>query len=205
MRLYHDVVFPRLLDFTLSRRRIMRDRRETLSDAEGDVLEIGFGTGLNLACFPDAVESLTIIDPAPMMKRTVAKRIAAARMPVEKAYLDAEHLPFHSDRFDCVVSTWTLCTIPDAAAALREVHRVLKPGGRFLFLEHVRSEDERVAARQDRWNRFQQIVGCGCNLNRPIEQMISAAGLSFTSRQRFLMRKSPRVVAEHVRGAAIAD
>lgn len=205
MGIYSDVLFPRALDMVLGQKRQMRERRETLSGAAGEVLEIGFGTGLNLSCFPEGVERLTVIDPSPMMKRKVQARIEAARMPVEKAYLTAESLPFDTDQFDCVVSTWTLCTIPDADRALGEVKRVLKPGGKFLFLEHTRSVDEDVARRQDRWNWFQRIWACGCNLNRPIHEMIERAGFEVSACERFQMPKTPKIMAEHVRGVAVAE
>ena len=202
MDIYSDFLFPRLMEFTLSRRRPMKYRRKTLETARGEVLEIGFGTGLNLSCYPSTVERLTIVDPAKLLVKRVQKRIAAAPIPVELAYLTAERLPFESDRFDTVVSTWTLCTIPDVAAALVEVRRVLKPGGSLLFLEHGRSGDERVARRQDRWNRFQQIIGCGCNLNRPIDRLIEASGLRIERLDRFEMPATPRIAAEHYLGSA---
>lgn len=140
MGLYSDWIFPHLLEWTLGRKVPMEYRHRALADARGDVLEIGFGTGLNLTCFPAAVERLTLIDPAKLLSHRVARRIAAAPMPIEQAYLNAERLPFEAGRFDTVVSTWTLCTIPDAAAALSEVLRVLKPSGKLLFLEHGRMQ-----------------------------------------------------------------
>jgi ubiquinone/menaquinone biosynthesis C-methylase UbiE len=200
--IYRNFVFPRLMEFALSGRRPMEYRRQALAAAQGDVLEIGFGTGLNLSCYPAGVERLMLVDPGEYLPKRVRKRIAAAPMPVETAYLTAERLPFEADRFDTVVSTWTLCTIPDVARALVEVRRVLKPGGSLLFLEHGRSDDPRVARRQDRWNRFQQIIGCGCNLNRPIDQLIEAAGLAIQRLDRFPMPGVPRIAAEHYLGSA---
>lgn len=204
MGLYSDFIFPHMLEFLLGNKQAMHYRRQALAEAHGDVLEIGFGTGLNLACYPAAVSRLTIIDPAKLLPRRVAKRIAAAHMPVEEAFLDAEHLPFEIERFDTVVSTWTLCTIPDAVAALQEVHRVLKPTGKLLFLEHGRSSDANVARKQDRWNGFQQVVGLGCNLNRPIDELITSAGLRIRSLERFQMPRTPKIGAEHYLGAASA-
>jgi ubiquinone/menaquinone biosynthesis C-methylase UbiE len=200
--IYSDFLFPRLMEFTLSRRRPMEYRRKVLESARGDVLEIGFGTGLNLSCYPASVERLTLLDPAKLLPKRVRKRIEAAPIPVETAYLTAERLPFESDRFDTVISTWTLCTIPDVAAALAEIRRVLKPGASLLFLEHGRSGDQRVARRQDRWNRLQQIIGCGCNLNRPIDQLIEASGLRIERLDRFEMPGIPRISAEHYLGSA---
>ena len=180
----------------------MEYRHRVLADARGEVLEIGFGTGLNLSSYPETVDKLTLIDPARLLPRRVQKRIAAARIPVERVFLDAEHLPFDAERFDTVVSTWTLCTIPDAAAALREIRRVLKPAGQLLFLEHGRSDDEQTARRQDRWNGVQRVIGCGCNLNRPIDRLIRDAGLEIRRLERFVMPGTPRIMAEHYLGSA---
>jgi ubiquinone/menaquinone biosynthesis C-methylase UbiE len=202
--LYSDYIFPHVLELLLGNRRAMEFRRRTLAGARGEVLEIGFGTGLNLECYPPAVERLTIIDPAKLLPRRVARRIAAAHMPVEEAFLDAEHLPFEAERFDTVVSTWTLCTIPDAVAALREVRRVLKPEGQLLFLEHGRSGNPSIARRQDRWNGVQRVIGLGCNLNRPIDELITSAGLQLRSLDRFQMPRTPQIGAEHYLGVATA-
>lgn len=202
MGLYSDFLFPHMLEFLLGNKQAMRYRRQALASARGDVLEIGFGTGLNLECYPAAVERLTIVDPAKLLPRRVAKRIAAAPMPVEEAFLDAEHLPFEIERFDTVVSTWTLCTIPDAVAALEEIRRVLNPGGKLLFLEHGRSGDPAIARRQDRWNGVQRVVGLGCNLNRPIDELITSAGLNILTLDRFQMPRTPRIGAEHYLGMA---
>ena len=135
MGLYARHLFPRLMDWAL--RRMGDVRRETLATAHGDVLEVGFGTGLNLRHYPSAVRSLTALDPLDALRDRVEARIAAAAFPVERAHLDASGtLPFPSDHFDCVVTTWTLCSIPDAVAALEEMRRVVRPGGRYLFVEH---------------------------------------------------------------------
>ena len=205
MGIYSDHIFPHVLEFALGRGHPMKYRCRALAEARGDVLEIGFGTGLNLSCYPSAVARLKLIDPARHLSRKVSKRIEAAGFPVEMAHLDAARLPFETAEFDTVVSTWTLCTIPDVQSALVEVRRVLKPGGKFLFLEHGRSADERVARRQDRWNGVQRVVGCGCNLNRPIDRLIESAGLRVDRLDRFLMPKSPRIIAEHYLGSAVVS
>jgi len=116
--------------------------------------------------------------------------------------LTAERLPFPDARFDCVVSTWTLCSIPDALAALREVRRVLEPGGLFVFLEHGRSDDPRVARWQERFNPIQRVIGVGCNLNRPIDTLVRDAGFAITRLDRYVIEGEPRLMAEMYRGTA---
>jgi ubiquinone/menaquinone biosynthesis C-methylase UbiE len=166
------------------------------------VLEIGLGTGLNLPHYPVGVSRLRAVDPTPLLPDRVTERIARAPFPVELSRTGAEHLPYDNHSFDCAVSTWTLCTIPDPVRALQEVRRVLKPTGRFLFLEHGRSDDARTAAWQDRLNPLQNVIGCGCNLNRRIDQLISKAGLHIVQLDRFVMEGVPRIGGELYRGVA---
>jgi ubiquinone/menaquinone biosynthesis C-methylase UbiE len=176
-----------------------------LQSARGEVLEIGLGTGLNLPHYPAGVSRLRAVDPAPLLPHRVAERIARASFPVELSRAGAEHLPYDSQSFDYVVSTWTLCTIPDPVQALREVRRVLKPTGRLLFLEHGRSDDAATATWQNRLNPIQNVIGCGCNLNRPIDQLIRKAGLHIVQLDRFVMEGVPRIGGELYRGVATQD
>jgi ubiquinone/menaquinone biosynthesis C-methylase UbiE len=200
--LFENYVFAWLLELTTGSETFANERREAIRDAHGEVLEIGFGTGLSLPLYPPAVSRLTVVDPAEMLPKKVARRIAAAPFPVRHITVKAEQLPLADQSFDCVVSTLTLCTIPDAVEALREVRRVLKPGGSFLFLEHGRSDDPRVARWQDRLNPIQRIVGAGCNLNRQIDSLIAQSGLEISRLDRHVMPKAPRTHAEMYRGAA---
>jgi ubiquinone/menaquinone biosynthesis C-methylase UbiE len=202
MGFYADYVFPRFMDLTMRGRRIQRERAAALAEAEGDVLEVGFGTGLNLPHYPPAVRSVVATDPAVMLPRRVARRVARAPLRVRRAACAAEALPFGEGRFDCVVSTWTLCTVADPVGALREVGRVLRPGGRFLFLEHGRSEAPRVRRWQDRLNPLQNRIGQGCNLNRRIDALILQAGLELVRLERFRLEGVPRLVGEMYRGLA---
>jgi ubiquinone/menaquinone biosynthesis C-methylase UbiE len=133
----------------------------------------------------------------------VARRIAAARFPVERVRLDAERLPFDDARFDTVVSTWTLCSIPDPVAALREMRRVLRPEGRYVFLEHGRSDDARVARFQDRFNPVQRRLGCGCNINRRIDTLLQQAGFVVGALDRYVL-PGPRTLGTMYRGSATA-
>jgi len=191
------------MDWVMSGEEFQRWRGVLLQDAQGEVLEFGLGTGLNLPHYPKTVSRLDAVDPALLLPHRVARRSKSVSFPIHIERLSAETLPFDDRRFDCVVSTWTLCTIPDPVRALLEVRRVLKPTGRFLFLEHGRSENEKIAAWQDRLNPIQRIVGCGCNLNRRIDQLIAQAGLCLIQLDRFQMETIPRLGGEMYRGVAI--
>jgi len=190
------------MDWVMDGTGFQRLRREMLHSAQGEVLEIGLGTGLNLPYYPAGVSRLRAVDPAPLLPDRVTARSAALPFPVEITHLSAERLPYDDGIFDCVVSTWTLCTIPDPLQALREVRRVLKPSGRFLFLEHGRSDDAKTAVWQDRLNPLQNVIGCGCNLNRPIDRLIRQAGLHIVQLDRFVMEGVPRIGGELYRGIA---
>ena len=204
---YEKRIFPRLLDTAM--RRLNEHRAETLSAARGDVLEIGFGTGLNLSYYPDGIRSLTAVDPLDDLPTGVAARVegrvAEAPFPVERHTLSAEGvLPFEAGRFDTVSTTWTLCSIPDVSAALHEMHRVLAREGRLLFIEHGRSDAASVARWQDRLNPLQRIIGCGCNLNRAIDLLIREAGFEITQLHRFVGDRTPRILGSMYQGIARA-
>jgi SAM-dependent methyltransferase len=203
MGIYAKYIFPRFLDWSLRAPEFGKYRRRALEPARGNTLEIGFGTGLNLPYYPEAVTKLTAIDSENMLVDKVERRIAACPIPVTKLQLDAQgRLPFDDRTFDTVVSTLTLCSIADAAAALAEIRRVLKPDGRFVFFEHGRSDDPKVARRQDRFNPVQKIIGVGCHMNRKIDDLIEEAGFEITQLDRFLLPKTPRLLAEMYRGVA---
>lgn len=205
MGFYSRHLFPRLMDAMMRGAEFQRLRSALLAGVHGAVLEIGFGTGLNLPHYPATLSSLSIIDPAEMLPLRVAARISTAPFPVRVVHQTAESLPFPDHYFDTVVSTWTLCTIPDPVAALREVRRVLTPGGVFVFLEHGRSEDESVARWQDRLNPLQHVIACGCHLNRRIDRLIETAGFTITSLDRFTMESVPKIGGTMYRGRAVAS
>lgn len=203
MGFYSRHIFPRLLDWSLGNAALAEHRLAALAPLRGNVLEIGFGTGLNLPFFPQRVSSLTAIDSKQMLPRQVARRIAEARMPVERFQLDASgRLPLDNQAFDGVVTTFTLCSIADVQSALDETRRVLKPEGQFVFLEHGRSDDPRVARLQDFLNPIQKVIGCGCNLNRPIDRLIRDSGFEIVKLERYLMPDVPRILGETYRGIA---
>jgi ubiquinone/menaquinone biosynthesis C-methylase UbiE len=151
-------------------------RHSLLADARGDVLEIGGGTGANLSSYGEGVKTLTITEPEKPMIRRLEQRIETQRPDAKVLRAPAEDLPFDDDSFDTVVSTLVLCTVDDQPRALREARRVLRPGGRLLFMEHVRSEDERVARWQDRMLPVNTRLCCGCHCNRPTLDGIRSAG-----------------------------
>ncbi|MBX3331175.1 MAG: class I SAM-dependent methyltransferase [Nitrospira sp.] len=182
----------------------LRLRSELLASVHGEVLELGIGTGLNLPHYPETVTGLHAVDPAQLLPKTVAARSALLSFPVHIQRSTAETLTHADRRFDYVVSTWTLCTIPDPVLALQEVGRVLKPGGRFLFLEHGRSDHRKIAAWQNRLNPIQNVIGCGCNLNRQIDRLILDAGLTIVKLDRFHMQSVPRLGGEMYQGIATA-
>lgn len=200
--LYARHLFPRLMEWAIGSEQQLELRREALATARGRVLEVGFGTGLNLSCYPEAVESLTAGDPGRVLERRVLERIAAAPFPVRRVRLEGARLPFPDAGFDTAVSTWTLCTIPDVEGALHEIRRVLTAEGRLLFMEHGRSDEPRVARWQQRLNPVERVVACGCNLDRRIDRLIADAGFRILRLERFLMPKAPRVLGEVYRGAA---
>jgi len=196
---YERRVFPHVLE--LAMRQLGKLRAPTLAAAHGEVLEIGFGTGLNLAHYPAGVTTLTTADPMEALPGRVRERIDAAPFPVELRHLAADRtLPFESGRFDCISMTWTLCTIAEPVLALREMRRVLKPEGRLLFIEHGRSDDAKVARWQDRWNPIQNVIGCGCNVNRKIDALVEQGGFRLASLERFLAEGAPRMFGEMYRG-----
>ncbi|TKB88412.1 MAG: class I SAM-dependent methyltransferase [Nitrospira sp.] len=202
MGLYRHHIFPRLMNWVMAGEEFRRLRMELLAQAHSEVLELGIGTGLNLPHYPKAITQLHAVDPADLLPKIVTERSTSQSFPVRIQHVTAESLPYDDRSFDFAVSTWTLCTIPDPIKALQEVRRVLKPDGMFLFLEHGRSEDEKVAIWQDRLNPIQNIIGCGCNLNRQIDQLIIQAGLKIMTLDRFNMQSVPRLGGTMYKGKA---
>ena len=180
----------------------LRDlRRGLLAEAGGSVLEIGAGTGANLAHYDGRVESLVFTEPEPAMLRRLQKK-AREEAPLAKILrAPAEDLPFEDDSFDTVVSTLVLCGVDDQARALREIRRVLRPGGRFLFLEHVRSDDPALARFQDRMNWLNRIV-VDCDCNRPTLSTIKATNFTVAELEQTEMPKAPKFVRPLIVGTA---
>jgi len=175
--LYERHLLPRLTNWVCGAENIERQRRKVVPHAQGHVLEIGIGSGLNLPHYAaDRVESVVGVDPTPEMTAHVAEQARQVPFEVSVVNESAERLPFAAERFDSVVVTYTLCTIPDPERALREMHRVLRPGGRLLFVEHGLAPDRDVQRWQHRLNPVWKRLGGGCNLDRDVPRLLRDAG-----------------------------
>lgn len=192
---YEQQVLPRAIDVACAAKPFRAPRREVVAGVTGTVLEIGFGSGLNLPAYPPEVERLLAVDPAPLGRRLAAERIAAVAFPVDDVGRDGAALHLDDASVDHVVSTFTLCTIDKVEAALCEVRRVLRPGGTFRVLEHGLSDDARVAAWQRRLTPVQRRVAGGCHLDRPILQLVESAGFR-AERVRRWSAGRPRVATD---------
>lgn len=202
MGFYSSVVFPRLLDISMSSQSMTSYRQQLLSSVSGNVLEIGFGTGLNLPHYPEAVTSLTAIDPNKGMSKVAQKRIEASPLNVETISLSGENLSLPDSSFDNVVCTWTLCSIPNAQQALREAYRVLKSGGKFFFIEHGLSNEASIQKWQNRITPVQKIVADGCHLNRKMDELVRSVFDEVTVEE-FYAEDLPKILGYFYRGIAI--
>jgi ubiquinone/menaquinone biosynthesis C-methylase UbiE len=202
MGFFSQVIVPLLCDFGLDRPFVARYRRELLARAGGNVLEIGFGTGLNLPHYPPHVRKVTAVDPNVGMYRKARRRVEQAGIEVDRRVLGGERLPFEDGTFDCVVSTFTLCSIQDVAQAVREVYRVLKAGGKFLFLEHGLSPQLNVRKWQHRLNWLQMRLAGGCHLDRDVRALVTAQPFASVEIDEFYIEKTPRTHGYMYRGVA---
>jgi SAM-dependent methyltransferase len=202
---YDAQVLPRAIDLLLSNPRALEIRRRVTAGLAGDVLEIGFGSGLNLPYLPATVTSLKAVDPSGTAVRIARSRIDACPVPVEIIGLDGQRLPLPDASVDAVLSTWTLCTIPDAVAAVREVRRVLRPGGALHFVEHGLAESPRLQRWQHRLDPIQQRIAGGCHLDRDILTILSDGGLAARELDRYFGAGMPRPLGALYEGTAVAD
>lgn len=176
MGVYRERILPRLVDRACGTAELRAWRERVTAGLAGTVVEIGFGSGLNVAAYPAEVELVYAVEPSALARRLAEPRIAASSVPVEHVGLDGQRIPLADASCDSALSTFTLCTIPDVDAALAELRRVVKPGGRFHFLEHGHSPDARVATWQRRFEPIQKRVGDGCHLTRDMAALVSGAG-----------------------------
>jgi SAM-dependent methyltransferase len=204
MGVYASRVLPRILNAAGGMSRLEPLRRRVCTGLAGDIVEIGFGSGLNVPFYPAAVTQVAAVEPSDLAWRLAAGRVRAARVPVQRAGLDGQSLPFDDGSYDAALSTWTLCTIPDAAAALGEVRRVLKPGGTFHFLEHGLAPDEGVRRWQRRLEPMQKRLLGGCHLTRPIAGLLTAASFTVTEVDVFYETGTSKVTGAASLGIAVA-
>jgi ubiquinone/menaquinone biosynthesis C-methylase UbiE len=199
---YGDQILPRLNNQALNRREFTKIRSRVAGGLRGAVLEVGFGSGLNVPHYPAEVDRVLAIDPATVGRKLAARRVTASPIPVEYVGLDGASLPVSSESIDHVLITWTMCTIPDVERAVGEMYRVLRPNGQMHFAEHGLSPDPKVARWQDRLTPFQRLWACGCHLNRPISRIIEDAGFAVGRMDNFYM-KGPKPLGYMYEGLAL--
>ena len=202
MGVYGDHVLPRIIDVACNMKVALEQRERVCEGLAGEVVEIGFGSGSNVPFYPAAVTRVAAVEPADLGWKLAAKRLRDARVPVERSGLDGASLPFEDDAFDAALSTWTMCTIPDLDAALRELRRVLKPGGQLHFVEHGLAPDENVRHWQHRLEPLQKRVFGGCHLTRPTVELLQGAGFEITEVDSYYEKGAPKVFGANSLGVA---
>jgi ubiquinone/menaquinone biosynthesis C-methylase UbiE len=202
MGLYSEQVLPRMIDVACNMKASVPQRRRACEGLAGDIVEIGFGSGLNVPFYPAAVTQVAAVEPADVGWKLARKRLGATSIPVQRSGLDGQALPFPDDRFDAALSTWTMCTIPDIGAALRELRRVLKPGGTLHFVEHGLAPDERVRHWQHRLEPVQKRLFGGCHLTRPVVDLLTGAGFTITELDVYYEEGTPKFVGANSLGVA---
>lgn len=181
MGFYEERVLPRLIDVCCGGKGFDKLRARVCAPLDGEVLEVGFGSGRNVPHYPDAVSRVCAVDPSQRGRELARRRLAGSPVPVEFVGLDGQQLPLADASVDRVLCTWTLCTIPDPGQALDEMRRVLRPGGQLHFIEHGLAPGAGVAKWQRRLNPIQRRVAGGCHLDRPIDALIAGAGFDLAA------------------------
>jgi len=200
---YRDQLLPRFQDKVMDRKPTRQVRARVCAGLGGSVVEIGFGTGLNAAFYPQAVTKVSAVEPSSLCMRIAKPRIARSSAPVELAGLNGEHLDLPSENYDAVLSTWTLCTIPKLDVALAEMRRVLKPGGVLHFVEHGHAPDAKVDRWQQRIEPLNKRLAGGCHLTRRIPDHIEQAGFAIDALDTYYFKGEPRVFGYTFEGRAI--
>ena len=196
MGFYENRILPRLIDMGCGAPPIAKQREKVVPRAEGRVLEIGMGSGLNIPFYdPSRVEFVWGLEPSDGMRRKAEARVAQAPFEIKWLSLPCEEIPLDDDSADTVLLTYTLCTIPDFRTALQQMRRVLKPGGRLLFSEHGAAPDEGVRKWQDRINPIWKLVAGGCNINRQIPKALEEAGFKIHELDTMYLPGTPKIAA----------
>ena len=205
MNLYSHYIFPWFLDKAMSHPSFTKKRKEVLSEAKGKVLEIGLGTGLNIPCYPKNIKHITTVDVNPGMNRYAKKRAMDSSKTIDHKVITAEKLPMPDGTFDTVVTTWTLCSILEVDQTLEEIYRVLKPGGKFIFLEHGLSRNKKIKKWQHRITPFWKVIGDGCHLDRDIKKLILAHKFELKAYKEFDMPKMGKIASHMYQGCAFKE
>ena len=192
MAFYRDQVVPRLLHVAMGIDAVAPLRERVCAGLVGEVVETGFGSGSNVPFYPAAVRQVAAVEPSEVAWRLAGKRLADTPVAVRRAGLDGQRLPFEDESFDAALSTWTVCSIPDAGAALRELRRVLRPGGRLHFLEHGLAPEERVRRMQRRLVPLQKRLFGGCDFTKPVLELITDAGFVVEEADIFYQAGAPK-------------
>src|SRR5580704_17933831 len=204
MGFYGEQVVPRIINKACGAKSAEPLRRRVCAGLGGEVVELGFGSGHNVPFYPAAVTRVTAVEPSDVGWKMAAERVEAATVPVQRAGLDGQSLPFADDSIDAALSTRTLCTIPDVGAALHEVRRVLKPGGTLHFLEHGRAPDERVRRWQRRLDPLEQRIAGGCYFTRPVIDLLTAADFTIEELDVFYEKGAPKFAGADSLGTAVS-
>jgi ubiquinone/menaquinone biosynthesis C-methylase UbiE len=203
MGFFSNVVFPRFYDCVMDKPHWAKHRLKQLAEVQGEILEIGVGTGLNLPHYPKHVRRIVTVDPNPGMNKRLERRARRMSIEVDKRVIGGEELPIDDATFDCVVSTITLCSIAEVHAAMGELFRVLKPGGRFVFLEHGLCPESRVQKWQHRLNRIHGFISDGCRLDLNVDELLAEQPFTSVETENFYMEKTPKTHGYMYRGTAV--
>lgn len=204
MGIYDEHVLPRIVNVACGVKPLRSLRERVCQGLSGQVVEVGFGSGLNIPYYPGTVERVAAIEPADTGWQLAGKRLSGAGVPIERTGLDGQSLPLTDHSCDTALSTFTLCTIPDVEAALGEIRRVLKPGGALHFLEHGLAPDESVRRWQHRLEPMQKRLFGGCHLTRPVADLLTKAGFTITEIDVFYEKSAPKPWGAASLGVAVA-
>ena len=202
MGIYREHVLPRLVNSMCAMPTGDPHRARVCAGLAGDVVELGFGSGLNVPFYPATVSAVAAVEPSDLAWKLARERVAASPVKVQRSGLDGQALELEDDSFDCALSTWTMCTIPDLEAALSEVRRVLRPGGTLHFVEHGLAPDESVVRWQHRLEPLQKRVFGGCHITRQIVELVEGAGFTIREVDRFYAEGSPQAMHAYTLGVA---